>query len=158
MYGSNPAAAAVAGVDPHRFELGVLATSGAICGFAGAIEVLGVYHGYQDATLGGTNSIAWTGLTAAMLVSSGVLALVPVSALLASLVTGLAGVQRDLGIATGLSTLLVGVVVIASALAIRSSKTGTRAAKRPAEPANADVKAESRSVQALGIPVGRGST
>jgi general nucleoside transport system permease protein len=135
MFGRNPSAAALAGVDPVRFPSKVLGVTGAVCGAAGAIEVLGVYHGYQDATLGGANSIAWTGLTAAFLVPAGLFALVPVSTLLAALVTGFAGIQRDLGIPTGLGTLLAGIVVIAAAFSVRSPRgdRGARAAK-----ANAD--------------------
>jgi ABC-type uncharacterized transport system permease subunit len=125
-FGRNPTAAALAGVDARRFQARVLTLTGAVCGAAGAVEVLGVYHRYQDATLGGPNSIAWTGLTAAILVPAGVLALVPVSALLAALVTGFGGIQRDLGIPTGLGTLLAGVIVVAAAFAIRSPQPGAR--------------------------------
>jgi general nucleoside transport system permease protein len=126
MYGANPKAAALAGVNAVRFETRVLGTAGALCGLAGGVEVLGVFHHYQDATLGGPNSIAWTGLTAAILVPGAVLALLPASGLLAALVTGFAGIQRDLGIPSGLGTLLAGIVVVVAAFAVRPAAGGER--------------------------------
>jgi ABC-type uncharacterized transport system permease subunit len=160
MFGKNPRAAALAGVDSSRFQLRVLAASGAICGLAGAIEVLGVYHGYQDSTLGGANSIAWTGLTAAILVPVGALALLPVSALLAALSTGFAGIQRDLGIPTGLGILMAGVVIIAAAFAVRSSRQhpdaprGSRRTRRSDAPDQ--VLEASRAEEPAAVPVGGG--
>ena len=68
-----------------------------------------------------TSTIAWTGLTAAILVPTGVLALLPAALLLAALTTGFNGVQINLGISTGLSALLEGVVVITAAFAMRST-------------------------------------
>jgi simple sugar transport system permease protein len=131
MFGRNPLAASLAGVDARRFEGQVLAIAGAVCGLAGAIEVLGVFHGYQDGTLGGSNSIAWTGLTAAILVPSGVLALLPVSLLLAALNTGFEGIQQSLGLSSGLSTLLAGVVIITAAFAIRNPDSRAALRRRP---------------------------
>jgi general nucleoside transport system permease protein len=131
MFGRNPLAASLAGVDSPRFEGRVLAVAGAVCGLAGAIEVLGVFHGYQDGTLGGSNSIAWTGLTAAILVPSGVLALLPVSLLLAALNTGFQGIQQSLGLSSGLSTLLAGVVIITAAFAIRNPASRATTRHRP---------------------------
>ena len=74
MFGYNPIAAALAGVRVTRFQSGILSVTGAICGAAGAIEVLGTFHRYQDASLGGPNSIAWTGVIAVILVPGRVLA------------------------------------------------------------------------------------
>lgn len=121
MFGLNPTAATLAGVEPRAFRLQVLAASGGICGFAGAVQVLGVFHRYQDGAFGGSASIAWTGLTAAILVPAGIVAILPMAALLAGLSAGFIGIQRDLGVSAGLGTLLQGVVIIAAALALVSS-------------------------------------
>lgn len=141
MFGRNPLAASLAGVQERQFKARVLAVTGAICGLAGAVEVLGVYHGYQEGTLGGSGSIAWTGLTAAMLVPSGLLALLPVSLLLAALSTGFEGIQRELGISSGLSTLLAGIVIVTAAFATRSPASPMRRRRpprgEPAQPAPA---------------------
>lgn len=122
MYGRNPRFAALVGVDPRRYPLRVLFVSGSITGLAGAVEVLGVYHRFQDGTLGGPNSIAWTGLTAAILIPAGLLAMIPVSLFLAALTTGLAGVQRDIGITSGLGTLVQGVLIVIAAVALTDQK------------------------------------
>lgn len=118
MFGHNPRFAAIVGVDPNKYPLRVLLCSGTIAGLAGAIEVFGVYHRFQDGALGGPNSIAWTGLTAAILIPAGVLVMIPASAFLAALTTGLAGVQRDIGIASGLSTLVQGLLIVIAAVAL----------------------------------------
>lgn len=133
MFGRNPVAARLSGVDAARFRLQTLGVTGAVCGIAGAVQVLGVFHRYQDGSLGGSNSVAWTGLTAAILVPAGIAALLPVGALLAALTTGFNGVQIDIGISTGLSALLQGVVVLAAALAVRGER-GERRRRRVADP------------------------
>lgn len=126
LFGLNPAAAELSGVEPRAFRLQVLAISGGVCGFAGAVQVLGVFHRYQDGAFGGSASIAWTGLTAAILVPAGIVAVLPMACLLAILSAGFIGIQRDLGVSAGLGTLLQGVVIIAAALAMTSTdRTGT---------------------------------
>ncbi|UWU19481.1 ABC transporter permease (plasmid) [Rhizobium sullae] len=115
MFGLNPVAAALSGVDARGFQSRLQAATGAICGLAGAIEVMGHFHRYQDASLGGANSVAWTGVIAAILVSGRVLAVLPAALLLAALTTGFAGIQRDLGIPSGLGVLMAGLVVITAA-------------------------------------------
>ncbi|MDV6270812.1 ABC transporter permease [Rhodococcus globerulus] len=131
MFGRNPRFAAVAGVDSSRFPLRVLLCSGSIAGLAGAIEVFGVYHRYQDGTLGGSNSIAWTGLTAAILIPAGVLVMIPVSMFLAALTTGLVGVQREIGITSGLGTLVQGLLIVIAAVALTKRVDGPHPRKTP---------------------------
>ena len=131
MFGQNPSFAAIVGVNPRRYRLRVLLCSGAIAGLAGGIEIFGVYHRFQDGTLGGSGSIAWTGLTAAILIPAGLLVMIPVSVFLAALTTGLAGVQRDIGITSGLGTLVQGLLIIIAAVAL-TERTAPRR-RKPAE-------------------------
>ncbi|GAA1538750.1 ABC transporter permease [Nocardioides humi] len=133
MFGLNPVAAELNGVSPTVFERQVLSVSGGICGLAGAVQVLGVFHRYQDGAFGGSASIAWSGLTAAILVTSGVVAVLPMATMLAVLSTGFVGIQRDLGVSAGLGSLLQGVVIIAAAVALRARSEPTRPRRRPQE-------------------------
>jgi general nucleoside transport system permease protein len=119
MFGANPVAAALSGTDPAGFRRRLLALTGSVCGLAGAVEVLGVFHQYQDGALGGTNSLAWSGLTAALVAGSSVIALLPASVLLACMTTGFAGIQLDLGIDPGLGILLQGLIILTAAFAGR---------------------------------------
>ena len=66
MTGANPLFAEYGGVDRRRVVLRTMALSGAICGLAGALLVLGVHYRYIDATFTGPG-YAWTGFTAALL-------------------------------------------------------------------------------------------
>jgi len=146
MFGRNPRFAAVVGVDANRYPLRVLLCSGAVAGLAGAIEVLGVYHRFQDGTLGGSNSIAWTGLTAAILIPAGLLAMLPASLFLAALTTGLAGVQRDIGITSGLGTLVQGLLIVIAAVALTERVSRPKPRKtRPPAPATAVLEPELRN-------------
>lgn len=121
MLGKGPEACALWGTPRAMVWLRVNTVSGAICGLAGADEVLGVYHRYIDGTLGGPGSIAWTGLTVALLVPAGVAAIIPVSFAMAALTSGFIEVQIELGLSTGLGTALQGALVVAAAVGIRSA-------------------------------------
>lgn len=151
MYGRNPKFATLSGVDSRRYPLTVLLGSGSITGLAGAIEVFGVYHRFQDGTLGGPSSVAWTGLTAAILIPSGLLIMLPAALFLAALTTGLVGVQRDIGITAGMGTLVQGVlIVIAAVVLTRRAPRARGGTDRPPptpppspEPAMSTAKGES---------------
>jgi ABC-type uncharacterized transport system permease subunit len=151
LYGRNPRFAAVVGVPP-AYPLKVLLVSGCIAGLAGAIEVFGVYHRYQDGVLGGPASIAWTGLTAAILIPGGLLVMVPVSAFLAALTTGLAGIQRELGITSGLGILVQGLLIVLAAVALSRGLPGARRGGGPAPPPSrpAQPAAEQTTVPSAG--------
>jgi general nucleoside transport system permease protein len=130
MVGKNPRASSLWGSRCSAVRLRANALSGAICGFAGADEVLGVYHRYLDGALGGSDGVAWTGLTVAILVPAGVAAVLPVSLGMAALTSGFIELQIQLGISTGLGTALEGAIIIAAAFAIRAKRQ--RGRRRPA--------------------------
>lgn len=137
MFGANPAAAALSGTDPARFHRRLLALTGSVCGLAGAVQVLGVFHQYQDGSLGGTNSLAWSGITVALVAGSSAAAVLPASALLACLATGFAGIQLELGIDPGLGILLQGLIITLAAFTGRpglSRRPGARGSNPRAGP------------------------
>jgi general nucleoside transport system permease protein len=134
LFGKRPAFAALSGTRPDRYRRRVLTLSGALCGLAGGIEVLGVLGRYLDGSLGGPSSVAWTGLTLAILVPTGILALLPGALLLASLDTGIAGVQREIGVGAGLGMVIQATILLAVAFSgrpvVRDGRRRRRGAAR----------------------------
>jgi general nucleoside transport system permease protein len=130
LFGKRPAFAALSGTRPDRYRRRVLTLGGAICGLAGAVEVLGVLGRYLEGSLGGTDSVAWTGLTLAILVPAGIVALLPGALLLAAVATGVAGVQRELGVGAGLAMVIEATILLAVAFAGRPAMRGGRTLRR----------------------------
>jgi simple sugar transport system permease protein len=120
LFGKRPAFATLSGTRPDRYRRRVLTLGGALCGLAGGIEVVGVLGRYLDGALGGPGSAAWTGLTLAILVPSGILMLLPGALLLAGVDTGVAGIQLDLGVGAGLATVIQATILVAVAFSGRS--------------------------------------
>lgn len=143
MVGKNPTAASLWGTRCATVKLRANLLSGAVCGFAGADEVLGAYHRYLDGSLGGSQGVAWTGLTVAILVPAGVAAVIPVSLGMAALTSGFIELQLQLGISSGLGTALQGAIIIAAAFAIRSKRQQRRrppSQRRPVAVSTADLE------------------
>ncbi|MGW4792509.1 ABC transporter permease subunit [Nonomuraea sp. NPDC004297] len=128
LYGRNPGFAAASGTAPRRYEMRVTLVAGAVAGLAGGIQVLGVFLRYIDGTVGGSSSVAWTGMILAILAPLGSLLLVPGALFLASLQTGLLGVEREIGVSSRLSLVVQAVVMIAVAYgrgrAMRAQRAG----------------------------------
>jgi len=93
MTGHNPLFAEYGGVDRRRVVLRTMAISGAICGLAGSIVVLGVHHRYIDSSITGPG-YAWTGFTAALLAGGDPLTTLVSGVFLAGLNVGAAGMER----------------------------------------------------------------
>jgi ABC-type uncharacterized transport system permease subunit len=66
MTGHNPSFAESGGVDRKRITHRTMLLSGAICGLAGALVVLGIHYRYVDASIT-QPGYAWTGFTATLL-------------------------------------------------------------------------------------------
>jgi len=130
LFGRAPSFATLAGTRPQRYRRRVLTLGGALCGLAGAIAVLGDLGRYLDGSLGGASSVAWTGLTLAILVPSGIVALLPGALLLAAIDTGIAGVQRDVGVGVGLAMVIQATILLAVALSGRTVVAGARRRRR----------------------------
>ena len=93
MTGANPLFAEYGGVDRRQVILRTMALSGAICGLAGAVLVLGVHYRYIDATFTGPG-YAWSGFTAALLAAGDPLTTLVTGVFLAALEVGSAGMER----------------------------------------------------------------
>ena len=94
MTGFNAAFSEYGGVDGRRTLFRAMLLSGAVCGLAGAILVLGVHHRYIDTTITGPG-YAWTGFTAALLAGGEPIGTLVAGVFLAGLETGAAGMERN---------------------------------------------------------------
>lgn len=107
--GSNPRAAAVAGVEVTRVHVQALCAGGALSGLAGAIEVLGVHH---RLLLGLTPNYGILSILVAVLARSHPLALIPASLAFAVLVAGTDSLQRTVGVPASAVFILQGLAVL----------------------------------------------
>jgi len=147
LYGRNPKFAAASGTARRGYEMRVTVATGSLCGLAGGVQVLGVFLRYIDGSIGGAASYAWTGVILAILVPLGTLLLIPGAMFLASLQTGLLGVERAVGVSSRLSLVVQAVVMIAVAY-------GRGRAQRSSEPnaqPDAGSSAEQKTVLAGGV-------
>jgi general nucleoside transport system permease protein len=108
--GSNPRAAAFAGIDVKRQTTVAFLLSGAIAGLAGGIELLGITHRLFERFAVG---YGYSGITVALLAQLHPLGAIVSSLFVAALRTGCAELQRAAGVASAVSVLGEGLVVIA---------------------------------------------
>ena len=94
MTGLNAAFSEYGGVNGRRTLLRAMLLSGATCGLAGAILVLGVHHRYIDGSITAPG-YAWTGFTAVLLAGGEPLTTLASGLFLAGLDTGAAGMERN---------------------------------------------------------------
>ena len=141
LYGLNPRFAALAGTPPLAYETKIVSTSGAICGVAGSLEVLGIFHNYLDGSVGGPYSLAWSGLTLAVLAGVGTTIFLAGAVFLALLQTGLSGVQFAVGVSNGLGLLVQGLMLLVIAIARRRRTSFVVIHDRPADEAVAHAPA-----------------
>jgi simple sugar transport system permease protein len=94
MTGHNPFFAEYGGVDRRRTILRTMLLSGAICGAAGALVVLGVQYRYLDGMIT-TAGWAWTGFTAALLAAGDPLGTLVSGVFLIALEVGAASMERQ---------------------------------------------------------------
>ena len=127
--GTNPDHADYVGIDSKKVFIGSMMLSGALCGIAGCIEVLGV-HGYflnNFATGLGSN-----GMLAALIVKNNVVATPFMAFFLAVLKAGAMGMQQSTGVPKALVDTITAVfIIIATMETLIQFKE--RAKKNPAE-------------------------
>ena len=127
--GTNPDHADYVGIDSKKVFIGSMMLSGALCGSAGCIEVLGV-HGYflnNFATGLGSN-----GMLAALIVKNNVVATPFMAFFLAVLKAGAMGMQQSTGVPKALVDTITAVfIIIATMETLIQFKE--RAKKNPAE-------------------------
>lgn len=107
--GTNPDHADYVGIDSKKVFIGSMMLSGALCGIAGCIEVLGV-HGYflnNFATGLGSN-----GMLAALIVKNNVVATPFMAFFLAVLKAGAMGMQQSTGVPKALVDTITAVFII----------------------------------------------
>ena len=115
MTGHNRAFAEYGGIDAPRRVLGATLISGAICGLAGALVVLGTNHRFVDGVITGSGW-AWSGFTAAILtVANPVLTLVA-GLFLGGLEVGAAGMARSTDVPLQLADVVQATIILVVAI------------------------------------------
>ena len=120
LLGQNPEAARVARYNPDRLRLLAMLLSGALCGLAGVIELLGSATGSMPAESFAAG-VGYTAIPVALLGGLNPVGTLFSSAFFAALVTG----SRNLEQNTGVSSVLIYVIQAVAVLAV----VGTRAWK-----------------------------
>jgi simple sugar transport system permease protein len=91
--GANPRFARYGGVNVGRGVIGAMLASGAVCGLAGSLIVLGLNHRYIDGYITAA-SFAWSGFIAAILTGAAPILTVLAGLFLSALQVGAAGMTR----------------------------------------------------------------
>ncbi len=116
--GANPTAAATAGIDAKRVILRAMMASGAIGGFAGAIQVLAFQHRFYA---GISSGYGFDSLGVALLAGPLAIGLLPGAFLFGMLAKSSSAMQLE-HVPKGITTIVLGVlVVIAAAIRYRRS-------------------------------------
>ena len=117
--GANPTAALYAGIDPRRTAVRAMLASGAVAGFAGAVQVL-AYEGRFYT--GFSPGYGFDALGVALLAGESALALIPAAFLFGALTKGALSLQFE-GVPKGITTVVFGLLIlIAAALRARGVK------------------------------------
>ena len=113
--GANPTAARYAGVDPKRTIVRAMLASGAIAGFAGAVQVL-AYEGRFYS--GFSPGYGFDALGVALLAGEAALALIPAAFLFGALAKGALALQIE-GVPKGVTGMVLAMIILIAA-ALRS--------------------------------------
>lgn len=117
--GANPTAALYAGIDPRRTAVRAMLASGAVAGFAGAVQVL-AYEGRFYT--GFSPGYGFDALGVALLAGESALALIPAAFLFGALAKGALSLQFE-GVPKGITTVVLALLIlIAAALRARGVK------------------------------------
>jgi general nucleoside transport system permease protein len=117
MTGHNRWFADYGGVDGRRTVLLTMLISGAVCGLAGALLVLGVHYRYIDNSIVGPG-YAWTGFTAALLAYADPLGSLFAGLFLAALEVGAAGMERRTEIPIQIVDILQAAIILTISIRI----------------------------------------
>jgi len=107
--GLNAAASRYAGIPVSRYVVLSMALSGAFCGLAGAVEVMGVHHRMIEGMSGG---YGFSGIVAALFGKLHPLGAIPASAIFGSLLVGADKMQRSVQVPSSLVVALQGLIVL----------------------------------------------
>ncbi len=126
--GSNPYFTDYIGVDAKRMVLLAAVLSGAIGGFAGAIQSLGVYGTIID---GFSNNTAFDGMLASLIANNSFVQLPAYSFLIAALKTGALGMERFTGVPKAMiDTLIPMLILLLSMEGLFESRPGRGRARK----------------------------
>jgi simple sugar transport system permease protein len=125
--GLSPSAAHYAGIPVARVGVLAMMLSGAFCGLAGAVEVMGVHHRVVEGITGG---YGFSGIVVALFGKLHPLGAIPSAILFGGLLVGADQMQRTVQVPSALITVLNGLIVL---LVVSSSWwSEQRAARRRA--------------------------
>lgn len=128
MLGANRLFAAYGGVDVGRRIVAAMLLSGAICGLAGTMLVVGVNHRYID-TLITTGGFAWSGFIAAILALSSPVLTVVAAVFLGGLQVGAAGMARNTEVPLQLVDVVQAAIILVVAVRPAIRRALARAAR-----------------------------
>jgi ABC-type uncharacterized transport system permease subunit len=117
MVGHNRAFAGYGGIDAGRRVLAATVLSGAICGLAGALVVLGVNHRYIDGVFT-TSGWAWSGFTAAILTGFDPVLTLFAGLFLGGLEVGAAGMARTTDVPLQLVDVVQATIILVVAIRV----------------------------------------
>jgi simple sugar transport system permease protein len=117
MVGHNRQFAAYGGIEAGRRVLAATLTSGAVCGLAGAIVVLGVNHRYVDGVFT-TSGWAWSGFTAAILSGADPILTAVAGLFLGALEVGAAGMARSTDVPLQLVDVVQATIILVFAIRV----------------------------------------
>lgn len=109
MVGSSPLAARTAGVNTKKEFVAVMLLSGALCGLAGSIEVIGTTDCLKQ---GFGEALGFDGLAVALLGGSNPAGVLPASLFFGALRVGMQSMQRSTGIPSSILDLIKGCIII----------------------------------------------
>ena len=120
IVGLNLSSAEYGGVDGDAGSSPAILLSGAICGLAGAIVVLGVNHRYIDALFTGSGW-AWSGFTAAIVAGGNPVRSLIADVFLAGLEVGGAGMARTTDVPLQLVDVVQATIILVVAIRCRGA-------------------------------------
>lgn len=125
MTGLNRDFAEAGGIPMRRTIVSTMALSGAICGLAGSLLVLGETHRYLDGSIVGPG-IAWTGLTAAMLAAFNPVLTAVGAFFLAALQVGGSGLQLRTDVPLQLVNVIQAVIILMVSIRVWMGRVARR--------------------------------
>lgn len=135
--GLSPSAAHYAGIPVARVGVLAMMLSGALCGLAGAVEVMGVHHRVVEGITGG---YGFSGIVVALFGKLYPLGAIPSAILFGGLLVGADQMQRTVQVPSALITVLNGLIVLLvvssawwSEQRVARRRATARAVVRPAE-------------------------
>lgn len=109
MVGLSPMAARTAGSNPTKVFIAAMLLSGALCGMAGAVEVLGTADCLRQ---GFGTALGFDGLAVALIGGTNPLGVLPAGLFFGALRTGMQAMQRSTGIPSSILDLIKGCIMV----------------------------------------------